>query len=83
MAQPDNCSFATLKTHVGHDFGVSDDIVVDQARIDRFAESTNDRQWIHVDVERAKAQSPFGGAVAHGFPTLSLVVTCPPLVPHS
>ncbi len=73
MAPPDNYSFATLETHVGHDFGAAEDIVVSQERIDSFADSTNDRQWIHVDVERASAHSPFGGTVAHGFLTLSLV----------
>ena len=73
MAPPDNYSFATLESHLGRDFGLSDDIVVTQQRINQFAESTNDHQWIHVDVERARAQSPFGGTVAHGFLTLSLV----------
>lgn len=51
---------------------VSDWILVDQAMIDRFAEATGDRQYIHVDPERAKA-SPFGGTIAHGFLTLSLL----------
>jgi acyl dehydratase len=52
--------------------GVSDWITVDQAMIDRFAEATGDHQWIHVDVERAKA-SPFGTTIAHGWLTLSLL----------
>ena len=73
MAQPDNYSFATLEDHTGHDFGASDDILVDQERINNFAETTNDMQWIHTDVEKAKKFSPFGGTVAHGFLTLSLV----------
>lgn len=73
MAQPNNYSFATLEDNIGHDFGVSADIVVDQDRINNFADSTNDQQWIHVDVEKAKKFSPFGGTVAHGFLTLSLV----------
>ena len=73
MAQPDNYSFATLESHAGHDFGLSDEIVVTQERINQFAEATDDHQWIHVDVERARTESPFGGTVAHGFLTLSLV----------
>src|SRR5580692_11239478 len=52
--------------------GTSDWVTVDQAMIDRFAEATGDFQWIHVDVARAKA-SPFGGTIAHGFLTLSLL----------
>lgn len=57
---------------VGTDLGSSDWIVIDQRRIDRFAEATGDRQWIHVDVERAKG-GPYGGTIAHGFLTLSLI----------
>ncbi len=61
-----------LKRAAGQELGVSDWITVDQAMIDRFAEATGDHQWIHVDVARAKA-SPFGGTIAHGFLTLSLL----------
>jgi acyl dehydratase len=50
---------------------VTDWVTVDQQRIDKFAEATGDFQWIHVDVERAKAP-PYGGTIAHGFLTLSL-----------
>ena len=57
---------------VGQDIGTSDWIVVDQARIDAFAEVTEDRQFIHVNPEMAKA-TPFGGTIAHGFLTLSLL----------
>jgi acyl dehydratase len=53
--------------------GVSNWVVVDQARIDAFAQCTGDTQWIHVDVERARHQSPFGGTIAHGYLTLSLL----------
>jgi acyl dehydratase len=53
--------------------GVSDWMAVDQERINEFADCTGDRQWIHVDVERARRESPFGGPVAHGYLTLSLV----------
>ena len=61
-----------FKGEVGKELGVSDWVTVDQAMIDRFAEATGDFQWIHVDVARAKA-SPFGGTIAHGFLTLSLL----------
>ena len=57
---------------VGTEVGVSDWITVDQARIDAFADITEDRQFIHVDPEAAKA-TPFGGTIAHGFLTLSLL----------
>ena len=61
-----------LKALVGSQVGLSDWFVVTQERIDAFAAATEDRQWIHVDPERA-AQSPLGGTVAHGFLLLSLV----------
>jgi len=67
-----------LKDHVGTDLGKSRWIVVDQARIDEFARATGDRQWIHVDVERAAAESPFGGTVAHGYLTVSLAAALLP-----
>ncbi|QFT57653.1 putative enoyl-CoA hydratase 1 [Sulfitobacter sp. THAF37] len=57
---------------IGTEVGVSNWITVDQAMIDQFAETTQDTQWIHVDPERAAAESPFGGTIAHGFLTLSL-----------
>lgn len=63
---------ADLAGRIGEVLGVSDWITVDQARIDRFAEATGDHQWIHVDPVRAAA-GPFGGTVAHGFLTLSLL----------
>jgi acyl dehydratase len=58
---------------VGHELGVSEWITVDQGRIDQFAACTGDDQWLHVDVERACRESPYGGPVAHGFLTLSLL----------
>ncbi|MBF6064530.1 MaoC family dehydratase [Nocardia terpenica] len=64
---------AALQKAVGEEIGVSGWLTVDQERIDRFAEATGDHQWIHVDRERA-AQGPFGGTIAHGFLTLSLLV---------
>ena len=66
-------SIATIDSFVGRELGVSDWVVVDQARIDAFAACTGDRQWIHTDVERAKRESPFGGTIAHGYLTLSLL----------
>jgi acyl dehydratase len=66
-------SIATIDSCVGRELGVSNWVSVDQARIDAFAACTGDRQWIHVDVERAKRESPFGGTIAHGYLTLSLL----------
>ena len=63
---------AELADRVGQEVGVSDWITVDQARIDGFAEATGDRQWIHIDPQRAAA-GPFGTTIAHGFLTLSLL----------
>ena len=57
---------------VGQTFGPTDWLAVQQARIDQFAEATGDHQWIHVDPERAR-NGPFGGTIAHGFLSLSLV----------
>lgn len=66
-------SLAELKSLVGQEVAVSDWIGISQERINLFAEATGDRQWIHVDPERSRAQSPFGGTIAHGFLTLSLL----------
>ena len=63
---------ATLRGHIGREIAVSDWITVSQARIDAFADATEDRQWIHVDEARAAAESPSGTTIAHGFLTLSL-----------
>jgi acyl dehydratase len=64
---------------VGQHLGHSDWVTISQEQVNLFAEATGDHQWIHVDVERAKAESPFGGPVAHGYLTLSLI---PMLVPQ-
>ncbi|HLU41562.1 MAG TPA: MaoC family dehydratase, partial [Microthrixaceae bacterium] len=64
---------AELLPLVGADLGVTDWESVTQAQVDLFADATGDHQWIHVDVERATAESPFGGPIAHGYLTLSLV----------
>ncbi|WP_306356345.1 MULTISPECIES: MaoC family dehydratase [unclassified Nocardia] len=65
--------FDALRDAVGTEVGVSDWLTVDQRRIDLFAEATGDHQWIHVDADRAAA-GPYGGTIAHGFLTLSLIV---------
>ena len=65
-------TIAELKDLVGQEIGLSDWITVTQERIQLFADATNDHQWIHLDVERAKA-GPFGTTIAHGFLTLSLL----------
>jgi acyl dehydratase len=62
-----------LVKHVGEEMGVSSWTLLDQARIADFARCTGDHQWIHVDAERAARESPFGGTIAHGFLTLSLI----------
>ena len=67
-----NSVFEKLKGLVGQVVGVSDWILIDQKRINQFAECTDDHQWIHVDVEKA-AKGPFGKTIAHGFLTLSLI----------
>jgi acyl dehydratase len=66
-------SMATLEQFVGKELGVSDWAVVSQEAINEFASATGDHQWIHVDVERARRESPFGGPVAHGYLTLSMI----------
>lgn len=66
-------SIASARELVGQELGVSDWLVIDQQRVNDFADVTGDHQWIHVDVERAKEQSPYKAPIAHGFLTLSLV----------
>jgi acyl dehydratase len=58
---------------VGQELATSDWITIDQERISAFADATDDHQWIHVDVERAKTESPYRTTIAHGFLTLSLI----------
>jgi len=66
-------SIESLADRTGQRIGTSSWFTIDQARIDEFARCTDDPQWIHVDVERAANESPFGGTIAHGFLTLSLL----------
>jgi acyl dehydratase len=61
------------KARIGQEIGISDWMLIEQERVNAFAEVTGDRQWIHVDVERAKRESPFGGPIVHGYLTLSLL----------
>ncbi len=63
----------SLKEYVGKEIGVSEWLTITQERIAQFAEATEDRQWIHLDRERAEKESPFGTTIAHGFLTLSLI----------
>jgi len=66
-------SLNSLKQWEGREFPATDWFVVTQDRIQKFADATEDRQWIHLDPERAQRESPFGGSIAHGFLTLSLL----------
>src|SRR5690349_5850595 len=62
-----------LRSLIGHEVGASDWFEVTQVRINAFADATEDHQWIHIDVERAKTDSPFHATIAHGFLSLSLL----------
>ena len=63
----------TLQDHVSTEIGISDWVVIDQSRIDGFADVTGDHQFIHIDPARAVAETPFGGTIAHGFLSLSMM----------
>ena len=62
-----------LKALIGQEVAVSDWVQISQERVNQFAEATGDYQWIHLDVERCKRESPYGGPIAHGYLTLSLL----------
>tara|TARA_R110000868_G_scaffold80881_6_gene229329 strand:- start:1661 stop:2122 length:462 start_codon:yes stop_codon:yes gene_type:complete len=64
---------ADLANHIGKEIGLSDWIRLDQSRIDQFADVTEDHQFIHLDAERAAKETPFGGTIAHGFLSLSML----------
>lgn len=66
-------SYEEFEAHLGQELGTSDWVKVDQERINKFADATMDNQWIHVDVERAKTESPYKSTIAHGYLTLSLL----------
>jgi acyl dehydratase len=65
-------TFEEIESAVGEEIGTTDWVEITQERVDRFADATGDHQWIHVDVEKA-AEGPFGGTIAHGYLTLSLI----------
>ena len=66
-------SYEEFAAHLGQELGTSDWLEVDQDRVNMFADATLDHQWIHVDVEKAKAESPDKGTIVHGYLTLSLL----------
>ncbi len=68
-------SLSTITNFVGQELGVTGWRTIDQEQINQFADFTGDNQWIHVDVERARRESPFGSTIAHGFLTLSLAAS--------
>ena len=72
MAQTVFESLDEIRAAVGTTLGTSDWFDVTQVQVNQFAEATGDHQWIHVDVDRATKESPFGGPIAHGYLTLSL-----------
>jgi acyl dehydratase len=74
MSTATTTTLAELPSFKGQTLGVSDWFEITQGRVNTFADATDDHQWIHVDVERANAESPFGGPIGHGFLTLSLFV---------
>jgi acyl dehydratase len=69
----DGYRLTTIQEFVGRECGVSDWLTIDQERIDQFAACTSDHQWIHVDVERARRERPYGATIAHGYLTLALL----------
>ena len=66
-------SYEEFAAHLGQELGTSDWLEGDQDRVNMFADATLDHQWIHVDIERAKAESPYRGTIVHGYLTLSLL----------
>ena len=73
MASADISTLDKLRAQLGRETVVTDWVAVTQERIDKFADATDDFQWVHVDTERSSRESPFGGTIAHGFLTLSLL----------
>lgn len=66
-------SYKEFATYEGKELGTSEWVLISQERINCFADATDDHQWIHVDVEKCKAESPFGQTIAHGYLTLSMI----------
>lgn len=73
MPSADISTLEKLRAQVGKEVVVTEWVLVSQERIDQFAQATGDLQWIHVNTERSAVESPFGGTIAHGFLTLSLL----------
>ncbi len=68
-------NYEELEALQGQEIGISDYEMVTQYKINKFAEATNDFQWIHIDQERAKKESPFGTTIAHGYLTVSMITS--------
>jgi acyl dehydratase len=66
-------SYKEFAAYEGKELGASEWVLISQERINRFADATDDHQWIHVDVEKCKTESPFGQTIAHGYLTLSMI----------
>lgn len=66
-------SYEEFASYEGKELGVSEWVLISQERINQFADATDDHQWIHVDEEKCKAESPFGQTIAHGYLTLSMI----------
>ena len=66
-------SYKEFAAYEGKELGASEWVLISQERISRFADATDDHQWIHVDVEKCKTESPFGQTIAHGYLTLSMI----------
>jgi acyl dehydratase len=66
-------SYEEFVAYEGKELGVSEWVLISQERINQFADATDDHQWIHVDEEKCKAESPFGQTIAHGYLTLSMI----------
>lgn len=66
-------SYKEFAAYEGKELGASEWVLISQERINRFADATDDHQWIHVDVEKCKAESPFGQTIAHGYLTLGMI----------
>ena len=80
MAQTTVDGIEGVQGLVGQHLGYSDWVEITQEQVNQFAEATGDHQWIHVDPERATKESPFGGPIAHGYLTLSLLPTLVPQI---
>jgi acyl dehydratase len=72
-ARMGDLTLSQLGEHVGRELGVSQWVAIEQSRIDAFAACTGDHQWIHVDIERARRESPFRGPIAHGYLMLAMI----------